>query len=1327
MTTPAPTPTPTPTLTPYITPTPTPTPTATPKSTPIPFLNAYGEWVQVQWATPSVLGSYQIAPRYGTLATTVFQSFMMLGSNDGSTWYFIHASTAPLMWATNTPNTFYVTPMQAYSYFRLVVTQATPTAEIGGWYLYDIYGNPLISWGTLSGNTLVQNGSVAATLSWSWSNAMQSSTSQPFPYILFPTNYASTYLGFLAPSEYPSANNGLVTTSAPSTAYSFLTSVATTENVYGEWVQVQFATPIVATNLILYPKSGSINVPQAIVLLALSGSTWTYLMSATNLVWLINEPLSFSIPTTSAYASYRIVVTQAINTAWEFGGVQFMTATGLALPSGTYTYTGTPVLNGNSTQTSGTYTCNPTGGTGSYTYAWSATGGNVVSVVANAPTSATTTFTAVMKTGPASTSTASCLVLDTVDGDSYTITSPITWQPYYLHLTVTIAAVPAPTPTLFGPSTQTSPNYTATVSGGSGQYSFVWSAFGGNVSAFTYSTVSSTNASSSIANVTGIMMQGPASTSTLRCTATDVNDNESAFATTTVYWQPYYSVISAVINAPPTPTPVLVSTLTQTSGTYTCVPSKGSGSYSYLWSTLGGNVSAITIANPTSASTTFTATMNTGPSSTTTVSCFVTDTVSGNTYTTSSTVTWQPYYILVPVMSPTPTPTPTAYLSMGGATQTSATYTATVSGGSGQYAFVWSTSGGNVNSVSISQVNATSGVSSSAVATASMKLGPSSTTTLTCTITDTYYGLTTVTSAPILWQAYMNPQTYGEWVQVQWTSAKVLGSYQIAPRSGATSTVFRAFDMLGSNDGAAWYFIHASTTPLVWASNAPNTFYVTPMQAYSYYRLVVTQANTTAEIGGWYLYDVSGNPFALSTDTVSGGNNQYLQQSGTTVATLSWSWSNAMQSSTSQPFAYILTPTNYASTYLGFLAPTEYPAANNGVATTSAPVTTYAFLTATSASETAYGEWLQVQFAASLVATSVALYPKSGSMNVPNAFLLLGSTNGTAWTYLMSTANLFWSANTPMVFTIPNTSSFAYYRLVVTQAQTSIWDLGGFVFSTSSGLALPGSYTYSGTSGSIAKSGASTVATLSWSWATMDGAPTNTAAILAAPMTTWVGVSAPTEYLASANGVSNTLAPAVAYTNAPMPSITQTVYGEWIQVQLTNPVVLTSFMLVPYTLSKMVQSFFMLGSNDGTTWTYLMSNTNQVLWSNGPSEFTTTTMYPYAYYRFVVTQAPSVFDIKALILVSVNGPVFPSSAYYTMAGNLLQWNGQTLAKVTWSWTNAYTESTTQTVANLLTNDGYTTSPAFLGCTNAAEYPAANNGYVTTSAPSTVYNYIVPNV
>ena len=780
---------------------------------------------------------------------------------------------------------------------------------------------------------------------------------------------------------------------------------------------------------------------------------------------------------------------------------------------------------------------------------------------------------------------------------------------------------------------------------------------------------------------------------------------------------------------------------------------------------------------------------------------------------------------------------------------------------------------------------------------------------------------------------------YGEWIQTQWTAPKVLGSYQIAPRYGVASSVIKAFSLLGSNDGLNWYFIHSTSSPLMWSTNASNTFYVNPVQAYSYYRLVVTQATSPAEIGGLYMYDVSGNAFALSSATSSGANNQYLQQSGSTVCTLSWSWLDSVQSSSLQK-SYILTPTNYSTTYLGFSQPSEYPSNNNGLVNTSAPVTSYSFLKNVSNIVSSYGEWVQVAFANSFVPASIAIYPKSGSMNVPQSFILLGLI-GSTWNYLTSATNLIWSSNTPFTFYVPTADLYSSYRIVVTQALTSAWNIGGLIFYSSSGLVLPNSYTYSGTNNSIVNgtsvgstsisgdwyqvqypasfilssyqigsrydlntnssigqnrtanafsvigsndgtswnlldtktnqnawyngslntftvsnnstaysyyrfimtqmnaapyaiweianinmfagntmwpptqitnstwtSGATSTtgtltgqsygngnyiisssmtganiyymsaqilgkttasssgqttpfiagnmsyntsggytgsntksvqtivvggvsATLTWSWSVMDGSPTNTGAILVSPLTTWVGVSDSSKYPSSNNGFAVASAANVSYTNAPLPSlITQTVNGEWIQIQLAAAQLITSFQLVPYASNSMFQSFYLLGSTDGSVWDYLMNNTNTILWSTKvPLSFNVMSVKAYSYYRLVVTQGPVPFNLSGFILISSSGsPVLSSYASYTVSGannNILQSSGVTQATLTWSWTNAYTQSTSQIVASLMTNNGYSVTSAYLGCTNSAEYPSANNGFATTAAPLITYNYSIP--
>ena len=694
--------------------------------------------------------------------------------------------------------------------------------------------------------------------------------------------------------------------------------------------------------------------------------------------------------------------------------------------------TPTPTILGSYTQTSDTFVATTTGGSGTYSYDWSLEGGNISSYIVNSnSSSSSTTFTATLLAGPSSISTVKCSITDTMLGTVNSAISYVVWQPYYFPLVINIKPVPTPTPTLLSTITQTSSNYTCTVTGGTGSYNFVWSTSGGNVSGITVHNISSTNSSISIANFTATMLSGPSSSSSIRCTVTDTIDGETNYGTSTAVWQPYYEKLKTTITPLSTPTPTLLSTSSQTSSTYTCVPSGGSGTFTYAWSISGGNVNSIVINSSTSASTTFTASMKTGVSSTSTVTCVVMDTIDGDTSTSTSTVIWQPYYLpLLVTINPVPTPTPTL---LSTSSQTSSNYTCTVSGGTGSYTFSWSTTGGNVSAITVNTVDSTNSSISLANFTAAMLSGPSSYSTVKCIVTDTIDGESTYATSTVTWQPY-------------------------------------------------------------------------------YTRISAT------------------------IDTVQ-------------------------------------TPTN---------------------------------------------------------------------------------------------SNVVMSGNT-------------------------------------------------------------TLATLTWSWSAMEN-PTLLGEVLVSPLTSWIGLSAPLEYTVNNNGIANSLAPLTTYNTRPVASITQTMYGEWIQIQLTDPVILTSFQLVPYNPNSMIQSFALLGSNDGTMWTYLMSNTNTILWSNNaPLSFTTTTTTSFTYYRLIVTQGPVPFNLSGFILYGSNGPVLSTSSSYTISNNTsLQVSGVTKATLTWSWTNTYNQSSAQNVAKLMTSDGYVSNPVYVGCTNLSEYPSSNNGFVTTSAPSTTYTYIVPS-
>jgi hypothetical protein len=261
------------------------------------------------------------------------------------------------------------------------------------------------------------------------------------------------------------------------------------------------------------------------------------------------------------------------------------------------------------------------------------------------------------------------------------------------------------------------------------------------------------------------------------------------------------------------------------------------------------------------------------------------------------------------------------------------------------------------------------------------------------------------------------------------------------------------------------------------------------------------------------------------------------------------------------------------------------------------------------------------------------------------------------------------------------------------------------------------SYTYSGTYGNGLSSNGYTIATLSWSWnnTAMDGTPSNVANMLITPLTNSIGVVAPTEYTIATNGLAGSSAPVTSYTNAPLPSFQQKGYGEWIQIQVANPVLVVSIGLVAYDSEQMINSFIVVGSNDGINWNYMTSNTNMIIWNVGvPSIFTTTTMQSYTYYRFIMTQAPSPFNLSGIILYTTTGPVLGASSLFTISGNTLKVNNIVIATISNS-------QSTQNMAAIMPSDGYKYSYLTMNNINRS-----SNNMSTTSAPLTTYTYIVPS-
>ena len=442
--------------------------------------------------------------------------------------------------------------------------------------------------------------------------------------------------------------------------------------------------------------------------------------------------------------------------------------------------TPTPTFLGSQTQTSGTYTCNPTGGSGNVSYQWTVTpsptptptGGSTSSVVSNTPTQQTTTITAILTPGTAATSILTCTVYDNVSGSVYTTPSTtVTWQPYYSPLVAVMNTVSTPTPTLLAPSSQSASFQCVVTSGGSGNVSYAWSVTANtnptptplSTGAIGMGTTSSLTVTPNGANATvnATLTSGSSTSSTVMCIVTDTINKDTYITVQTITWQPYYTPLATSIIQQNIPTPTLLSTQTQTV-TYICSVTGGTGRYSYTWTTtptstpIGATTSTISLSNASNATTSVTATVTTGTSATTIVTCVVMDTVTQATSTSTSTITWQPYYTALGATITSPIiPTPTYPILQ---TQTSGVYTCNPTGGSGTYTYVWTATpsptptGGTTSSLVV-----TTSTQKTTTVTAILTSGTAASSILTCTVTDTISGSVYNVSTTITWQPYYSP------------------------------------------------------------------------------------------------------------------------------------------------------------------------------------------------------------------------------------------------------------------------------------------------------------------------------------------------------------------------------------------------------------------------------------------------------------------------------------------------------------------------------------------------------------------------------------------
>lgn len=286
-----------------------------------------GEWLQIQLPRAIRLFNYTITCRSGYVSSQSPNTWVIAGSNDGSTWTLLDTETNISTW-DSLRLVFNVNNSGAYTYFRMICTVTGQAASgdrqafvVSEWELYSVpftgvkYPIAAMTSDTTTFNgTGIGNGTYRITYSSVWPDV--------------------TYQGWKAFNNtvidwgdcYHVGNSSFY--SGANSTYSGGTTTTISGSSYaGEWLQIELPHPIRLTRYGLmsrnWPTTYNTQSPRSWKIAGSNNdSTWTEVDSETNISgWQQGVPLIFTTNnSTVAYKYYRMVCNQVSNDVnWAVG------------------------------------------------------------------------------------------------------------------------------------------------------------------------------------------------------------------------------------------------------------------------------------------------------------------------------------------------------------------------------------------------------------------------------------------------------------------------------------------------------------------------------------------------------------------------------------------------------------------------------------------------------------------------------------------------------------------------------------------------------------------------------------------------------------------------------------------------------------------------------------------------------------------------------------------------------------------------------------------------------------------------------------------------
>jgi len=286
------------------------------------------------------------------------------------------------------------------------------------------------------------------------------------------------------------------------------------------------------------------------------------------------------------------------------------------------------------------------------------------------------------------------------------------------------------------------------------------------------------------------------------------------------------------------------------------------------------------------------------------------------------------------------------------------------------------------------------------------------------------------------------------------------------------------------------------------------------------------------------------------------------------------------------------------------------------------------------------GEWVQLQVPAGIILTGYTITAYLGTTGVyahnPRKWFVFGSNDASTWTLLDSRSGVTsWTLNQGQTYSASGSTAFTYFRIVVNEIQSAAGILNVVIgeLSLSGTMATPlpinarnlPVYVESGVTSTVFPPSAMSA----------DTTVIGTGTYVASASSTYDNVTFQAYRAFDKNATTvwqQQLTPAYSTTDGSYIGTTTTsfsttvggvpYYGEWLQIQLPTANVLSSYAITSRGSplgGQAPATFYIMGSNDGTTFTLVDTQTS-VSWlaSGGETKtFTASSPYPFTRYRLV--------------------------------------------------------------------------------------------------------------